>query len=497
MKKVLIFLFLANLCLAQRVVKKWDLWELSFSNPRNYANPFQDVSLLGEFTHAASGRKMRIYGFYDGDNIWRLRFMPDEVGEWRYEIYFSDSSAKRYRGSFKCVASNIKGPLRVNPRNPLWFSYADGTPFYLFAAELDVHTLPPDVLEKTLDFLQKYHFNAIMGPHVGGPGGLPWQEINGKIDFSRYDLSFWRRLDEVLLALKRRNMFLFPFSIFGGTNEVPKMPPSQYENFIRYWTARWSGFYNATFQPTSEWEEGFSSEEVLRILELIKKHDPWKRLLSIHSWDYSKRNPQIYKSPFYDYFTLQDKLTDWNYAKYIEDLEEIRECAPKPIFAQECLWEGNIYQKEAGLDVDNMRRAAWTIALNGGHIGYGDEVSPPRQWGGEETFSVYGLKVKPLGLLYPYLKFLYETMTSIPWWEMEPAPKFVKGKNASCLKGDKVVVVYLPEGKDIQLNLPSGKYKVTCLDPVNRRRIKEEIRKFEGAISLSYPGEVVLIFQRV
>lgn len=263
-------------------------------NERIYENPFQDVALIGEFTPVRSKRTVKLYGFYEGEVVWKIRFMPDQEGKWRYKIYFSDSSTKPIEASFICVPSKIKGLLRVYPNNKIWFSYADGTPFYVFAfgaGEADV--LPElGVLDETLDFLRKYHFNTIVGPHLGfseTPGigyRAPWVNTGKGFDFSRYDLRFWRNMDKLILALKKRNMFLIPFSIFGGTNDIPRMRKEEWENFIRYWTARWAGFYNVTFQPISEWEEGFRPEEVLEILALIRKYDPWKRLLSVHSWDY-------------------------------------------------------------------------------------------------------------------------------------------------------------------------------------------------------------------
>ncbi|MBC7328045.1 DUF5060 domain-containing protein, partial [bacterium] len=61
----------------QNRVGKWDLFELSFQNERIYANPFQDVSLIGEFTHEESKKLYKVNGFYDGGLLWKIRFMPD------------------------------------------------------------------------------------------------------------------------------------------------------------------------------------------------------------------------------------------------------------------------------------------------------------------------------------------------------------------------------------------------------------------------------------
>lgn len=504
-----VFIFFSALnAEGQQKVGKWDLLELSLNNEKIFDNPFRDVSLIGEFTHILSKHSVKIYGFYDGGTVWKIRFMPDREGEWRYKIYFSDFSGKPSEGSFVCVPSKIKGPLRVYLKNKIWLSYADGTPFYMFAFEAgEIDVLPEmGVLEETLNFLQTYGFNTIVGPHCGlseTPGigyRAPWVNTGEGFDFTRYDLRFWRNMDKVIFALKRKNMFLIPFSIFGGTNNIPKMPREDWENFIKYWTARWAGFYNVTFQPTSEWEEGFKPEEVLQVLSLIRKYDPWARLISIHSWNYSKKAPQIPQSDFYDYFTLQEKLTDWDYWKYVHIMREIREVAEKPILAHECIWEGNGYQQEAGLDVDNMRRGSWTIILSGAYLSYGDEVTPPRKIGERGIhFSNMGTLIKPAGKLYPFLKIIYRVITSLPWWDMKPYFELEGEKHpVSMASYDKsVLLVYLPEGGNVNIKGLSGSLEVKYFDPVKGREEKTtRIEARGGNIFLSSDKEQAFIIKR-
>ncbi|MBC7328682.1 DUF4038 domain-containing protein, partial [bacterium] len=419
-----------------------------------------------------------------------------------------DAKDKPYEGSFLCLPSKIKGPLTVYQNNKIWFAYADGTPFYLFVYDLEEADVLAEmgVLEQTLDFVKSFGFNAIVAPHCGFSGvpGIgyraPWVNTGNGFDFSRYDLRFWRNMDKVIFALKKRNMFLFPANIFGGTNGVPRMPENEWENFIKYWTARWSGFYNVTFQPMTEWEEGYSPEEILRILGMIKRYDPWNRLVSVHSWNYSKKAPEIPRSSLYDYFTLQNKLVDWNYWKYKDVMKEILAVVEKPILAQECIWEGDGYQRDAGLDVDNMRKASWTIVLSGAHLSYADQVTPPRQIGKDGIFfGNWGFLMEPAGKLYPYLKFIYQIISSAPWWNMRPYFELEGNHSVSLVSLDKsFLIVYLPEGNEVIIKGLSGRFEVKALDPV---KCKEE-RKFsisttkDGYLSLSSPKEQVFILKK-
>ena len=121
--------FLATACLAvaaavahaqQASVPLYGRFETQLTNDKVYTNPFKDVLLEATFT-APSGRKVAFVGFYDGDgkgsqdgNVWKLRFMPDEAGEWSFACRFSDGESGT-EGRFVCVKDGARpGPLRVD-----------------------------------------------------------------------------------------------------------------------------------------------------------------------------------------------------------------------------------------------------------------------------------------------------------------------------------------------------------------------------------------------
>src|SRR5262245_52842818 len=62
-------------------VEPWGLFELTLPGPAS-GNPFADVELSATFTQG--DKKFRVGGFYDGDGTYRVRFMPEEPGEWSY-----------------------------------------------------------------------------------------------------------------------------------------------------------------------------------------------------------------------------------------------------------------------------------------------------------------------------------------------------------------------------------------------------------------------------
>ena len=63
----------------------WSIYEINLAASRDYANPFPDEPLLKvTFTHADSGEKIAVEGFWGGEESWRVRFTPICVGRWNW-----------------------------------------------------------------------------------------------------------------------------------------------------------------------------------------------------------------------------------------------------------------------------------------------------------------------------------------------------------------------------------------------------------------------------
>ncbi|NBC11694.1 MAG: DUF5060 domain-containing protein [Planctomycetes bacterium] len=78
---------------------KWHTVVVDFQGPNTSetaaTNPFTDYRLDVTFTHAGTGKQYVVPGFYDGDgngggsgDVWRVRFNPDEAGQWDYTADF-------------------------------------------------------------------------------------------------------------------------------------------------------------------------------------------------------------------------------------------------------------------------------------------------------------------------------------------------------------------------------------------------------------------------
>ena len=63
-------------------IERWGLFEYRLSSPTQYENPFRDVMLTAAFTCEAGTKTVE--GFYDGDDTWVIRFMPEHLGTYSF-----------------------------------------------------------------------------------------------------------------------------------------------------------------------------------------------------------------------------------------------------------------------------------------------------------------------------------------------------------------------------------------------------------------------------
>jgi hypothetical protein len=118
-------------------VKKYEKLELilGLKNVR-FDNPYDpgDVDLYAIFT-SPSGKTMKINGFFDdykGADKWKIRFSPNETGEYKYKVYIKDGSESGESESlvFSAINSEHHGWIKPSVINPHYFTYDDGTSYY-------------------------------------------------------------------------------------------------------------------------------------------------------------------------------------------------------------------------------------------------------------------------------------------------------------------------------------------------------------------------------
>jgi hypothetical protein len=140
-------------------VEQWGVFELSLRGPAT-GNPFVETDLTATFTR--DDHKVRVSGFYDGDGMYRVRFMPDSPGEWAYVTASNHPDLTGKTGTVTVVkpSPGNHGPVRV--RNTYHFAYADGTPYFPIGTTCYAWTHQPVKLEEqTLATLKAGPFNKL------------------------------------------------------------------------------------------------------------------------------------------------------------------------------------------------------------------------------------------------------------------------------------------------------------------------------------------------
>jgi hypothetical protein len=134
--------------------------EFTITGLRNYADPFDPavVDLRVQLT-APEGRPVVLPGFFAqeyehrrageggvprdwiypvGTGAWQARFAPSLVGEYAAVAVLKDSSgeARSAPVTFKCVASGAKGFIRGARKDPRYFEFDNGEPFFAIGQNL-------------------------------------------------------------------------------------------------------------------------------------------------------------------------------------------------------------------------------------------------------------------------------------------------------------------------------------------------------------------------
>ncbi|MCK6556271.1 DUF5060 domain-containing protein [Candidatus Binatia bacterium] len=100
-------------------VPQFGVFEIAINPHRQFADPFFALSIRAFFTSPAAVSHS-VAGFYYGGGVWKVRFVPDRLGQWSFTYEVTGPHGFRMGGAdgFVCEPSALPRPLRVNPDNP-------------------------------------------------------------------------------------------------------------------------------------------------------------------------------------------------------------------------------------------------------------------------------------------------------------------------------------------------------------------------------------------
>ena len=298
---------------------RWGIYEVALDGPKE-GNPFTEQHVMGTF-HSIN-ETVSCEGFYDGDGIYRIRFMPSFEGEYTYQI--QTTFGKEYEGHFTAIKpkENAHGPVRV--ANTYHMAYEDGTPYYSIGTTCYVWELQSDeLIEQTFDTLKNSAFNKIRfcifpkhyDYNLREPRSYPYEgtpmdssvltpenfwDYTGKTegnhwDFTRFNPKHFQHIENCIrrlgeLGIEADLIMMHPYDRWGFS----QMTKEQDDLYWNYAVARFSAFANVWWSLANEYDlmPHKAIQDWERYASILCEKDPYHHMRSIHNcvslYDFSR-----------------------------------------------------------------------------------------------------------------------------------------------------------------------------------------------------------------
>lgn len=458
--------------MSQATVGRWGRFEAIVRNPTNYANAYTDVTLDVVYTRP-DGSTVSFWGFYDGDDqqpdTWRIRFMPDQTGEWRYRAAFSDGTVEA-EGAFTCVESDIPGPLGPDASNPMWFGFRSGEKVLIRSFHVGdgffSSNLPPERRTSFLDWAQSQGYNMLsIASHYlnrAEPGrGEGWDTPR----LWPLNAGEYRRMEAILDELTQRRILVFPFAGFFGRASNFPIDPAEQDQYLRYTLARIAPYWNITLNVSGPEPllakkpiPHMGREEVCRLGARIQELNVFGHALTVHN---ATGDDAFKDEPWLTFGTLQGPKTT--------DLPTLSAGAvrnhhgAKPLYIQETLWSGNKYHPN--YTDEQLRKNAYVLLMAGGAINFIDNGGPVPDAVGDSSSGFSGsldLADRRQGR-HDILKHVWDTFAQFPFQSLRPAQELVSRGYCLADPGN-AYLVYVDNQGTLDVAIEAGSFAVEWIN---------------------------------
>jgi hypothetical protein len=402
--------------------EQWTLLEVSLPSPVS-VNPFTDVEFAATFQQGDDKRV--VSGFYDGEGIYRVRFMPAKTGQWQYTTRSNVAALDGKAGHFDVVgpSQGNHGPVRV--RNTFHFAYADGTPYkplgttcYAWASQneaLEAQTLktlaasPFNKLRMCV-FPKWYAWNKNEPPLYAFEGSPP-----KKWDFKKFNPAFFQHFEQRIAQLRdlgiEADIIIFhPYD--EGHWGFDRMPADADDRYVRYLLSRVAAFRNVWWSLANEYDFMKEKRESDwdRLIRVVHESDPYGHLTSIHNG----RELYNHSNPLLSHASIQNGSAAEDAGRAVL----YRDVYRKPIVFDEIKYEGDIPLRWGNLSAEEMVHRFWECIIAGTYPGHGECILDPSDvlW-----WSKGGIL---RGQSPARIAFLHEILAAAPAEGIEPIDKW-------------------------------------------------------------------------
>ena len=370
---------------------RYSMFEVAVKGPSS-GNPFVEQSLKGVFS--SNKENVTVKGFYDGDGIYMIRFMPMEEGMHSFVISgtFLDGPLSG-RFFVDAAEEGHHGPVRVI--DTTHFAYADGTPYVSVGTTCYVwHLQDEETKQETLRSLEEAGFNKIRFcifpkhyvynfkdpacfPYEGTPMDASvlsednFASYTGKTegndwDFTRFNPAYFQNIENCIEELGERGIeadliIMHPYDRWGFSS----MPREADDLYYHYIINRFSAYANVWWSLANEYDliKAKTNEDWEHFGELLA-NDPYHHLRSIHNcrlmYDHSR--------PWITHCSIQRV----DLYKGAELTDEFKTRYNKPVVMDEIAYEGNLPLGWGNITGEEMVRRMWETAMRGGYPGHSE-----------------------------------------------------------------------------------------------------------------------------
>ena len=475
---------------------QWSVYEIPLTASRRYSNPYTQAGVSATFV--GPGTTMRVSGFWDGGQTWRIRFACTAQGTWGYTTDSADSGLNNKVGTFKCVSPRAgnHGFLRRDVAHPSSFVWDDGSHYFMWGQtyyEIIRSAMAGNNWKTSIDHTAAYGITKVRmliypwdDPSVYNPypDSQPFMGSSTAPNHDVLNLAHWHRLDQIIQYLDSKGMvadiivFADASRIFGTSIQDARYTRYAIARFAAYHNVIWcmSNGWNFTNRPQSYWDHEGS---------IVRKEDPWMssgatlRPLSIHQGSGLQFNypPPTHTWPTYAIIQLRGSDTPHlgGPASYLDIPDAwgnqgitANSNLSMPVVNDEYGYIGSSVQTSRGtlqLTRTNQRHIIWGIATAGGYGSAGDATALAKNdfpwltsdWEDEPEYGDIRRMVD------------FFTTKGIQYWKMASSNGLTSNTRVYVLSQPRrEYVAYSALGGKFTLNLPppsSGKYQVTWYNP--------------------------------
>ena len=535
---------------------QWERHELSFTSDFAYPDPLRDLRFYALFT-TPSGRIFRLDGFWNGGLDWKVRLMPDEVGEWRYETVCSDiqnSGLHHQQGTFMVEESHQEAAIYrhgaiLHRPGEYHLRHADGTPFFWVACTAWNGTLKSteEEWDTYLQYRRDHHYSVIQFVTTQWRGGD--QNSEGQTAFSgkraiQLNPKFFQHLDYKIDQINAHGLVAAPVLLWALPRGEGKalspgyaLPRSEAILLAKYMVARYGahhvvwllggdGLYTHFYQrrwkrigravfgtpPVGQQNHQYSEKDLL-----MEGRPAERRPVALHSMGRSWIGKAYAREAWLNVIGYQSGHgSDKKSVEFITRgpaTQNWKTLSPRPLINMEPCYE------EIGgrVSADDVRHASyWSLfATPLAGISYGANGIWPWIRPGERILNHGALSQQKVrswreSLDLPgslQVGYLSQFIQQFDWWTLRPDPDLLVWQPGDrdylqyvsvVRSGDhRTVLAYIPTDLSIEmLNLQRMLYQVRWFDPVNNQYMDEEDETDKATLRFTAPlatGNVVVL----